>query len=99
MTTHLPPDEESRIIEREVEMGFIHCVGWGGTTRKVLATFQLGSGRKRCTKRYGIRRAIWDAAFGYVSGFRKRDILYFVLTRSLSRQVWAFVAKREGKLQ
>lgn len=65
-------------------------IGLGGTWRAVHTEMELGRGVWR-TPMYGLRRAIWDAAFGYVSGFRKRDILYFVLTRSLSRRFAAWV--------
>lgn len=32
----------------------------------------------------GLRRALWDAAFGWVNGWPARDIAYFIWTRSLS---------------
>lgn len=72
----------------------VHHIGWGGKTRVVKADMNMGVGVFR-TPPYGIRRAIWDAAFGYVSGFRKRDILYYVLTRSLSKRIEAAVIQRE----
>ena len=71
-------------------------VRWGGVTGYLKTDFNMGRGRRRNGKRYGFRRAVWDAAFGYVSGFPKRDILYFVLTRSLSCKVCEFTLRREG---
>lgn len=71
-------------------------VGAGGTIREIATPFDLGYGVMRASKRYGIRRAVWDIAYGYVSGFRKRDIAYFVLTRSLSGRVSRRVMQREG---
>lgn len=73
----------------------IHYVGWGGVTRAVEADFRLGTGASRNMKQYGIRRAIWDAAYGYVSGFRVRDIVYFIITRSLSHAVFIRVLRLE----
>lgn len=57
---------------------------------------ELGRGCFR-TPDYGIRRALWDAAFGYVSGFRKRDIIYYLLTRSLSPRIAARTIAAEQK--
>lgn len=71
---------------RDDRAGIIRHVGWGGRVAKVQTDMQLGRGRRRAPD-YGLRRAVWDAAFGYVSGFRVRDIAYFVLTRSLSERV------------
>lgn len=65
---------------------FVSHVGIGGTTRIVETHMDLGRGVWR-TPEHGLRRAIWDAAFGYVSGFRKRDIAYYVITRSLSERL------------
>lgn len=61
----------------------VDYVGFGGGTRTVETEMSLGRGVWR-TPEYGLRRAVWDAAFGYVSGFRKRDIVYYVVTRSFS---------------
>ncbi len=71
-------------------------VGWGGTHRWVTVDLNLGLGTHRGLPKNGLRRAVWDAAMGYVSGFRKRDILYYVLTRSLSHRVWLWAGAREG---
>jgi hypothetical protein len=43
---------------------------------------ELGLGIPRNTRSWGIRRALFDLAFGYVSGFPVRDIIPFSL-RSL----------------
>lgn len=79
-----------------VSSRFVEHVGWGGTTRTIETDMDMGRGVWR-TPDYGIRCAVWDAAFGYVSGFRKRDILYFLLTRSLSRRIEARVIARETR--
>lgn len=77
--------------------GTMTYVGVGGHIRKINVDFELGQGCWRVANEYGIRRAIWDIAFGYVSGFRKRDIAYYVLTRSLSRIVCESVIEWEAK--
>lgn len=56
-------------------------LGFGGKTRIAETNMDLGLGRFR-TPQYGFRRAFWDICHGYVSGFRKRDIAYYVMTRS-----------------
>jgi len=71
-------------------------VGWGGKTKHVTVDLNLGMGTHRGAPTHGIRRAIWAAAMGYVSGFDKRDILYYILTRTLSRRVEVWAMKREG---
>ena len=71
-------------------------VGWNDKTRSVLTNTDLGRG-VRCKHNYGFRRAVWDAAFGYVNGFQKRDILYYVLTRSLSKRVCKYVLYRNER--
>ena len=70
-------------------------LGWGGKTLTVETNVNLGLGRTR-TPQYGLRRAWWDVCFGYVSGFKWSAILYFVVTRSLSRRVSHWAMKREG---
>lgn len=72
----------------------IDYVGWGGTTRQVVTDCELGRGVRRAPA-YGLRRAVYDAAFGWVSGFRLRDIAYFILTRSLSERVRNWTLDRE----
>lgn len=59
-------------------------VGFGNKDRQIVADFNLGYGIFRAPDR-GFRRAFWDMCFGYVSGFRKRDIFYFILTRSFRK--------------
>ncbi|WP_337004085.1 MULTISPECIES: hypothetical protein [unclassified Microbacterium] len=91
-------DVEARIVVLGAPLNpeEIDHVGWGGVTRTITATVPLGLGVAR-TPDYGIRRAVWDAAFGYVSGFRKRDIAYYLLTRSLSARVAEAVIRWEAK--
>lgn len=74
----------------------IHCVGWGGKTRTLTADFTLGEAHHRPMGDYGLRRALWDIAFGYVSGFRILDIAWFVLTRSLHPRITELALRREG---
>lgn len=74
----------------------ISYVGWGGKHAEVPADFDMGRGHYRDIPAYGLRRAIWDAAYGYVNGFQKRAILYYVLTRSLNRWVCEIAMRREG---
>lgn len=71
-------------------------LGWGGTTKHVTVDLDLGMGTHRGIPTYGLRRVVWAAAMGYVSGFDKRDILYFILTRCLSRRLSIWAMKREG---
>lgn len=85
-------------LDGEFDAHNVDHIGIFGKTRTIRADVELGYGTWR-TPDYGIRRAIWDAAFGYVSGFRKRDIAYYVITRSLSRSfceaVMAWERRRE----
>jgi hypothetical protein len=71
-------------------------IGWNDKIHGVATNCDLGRG-VLCKHGHGIRRAIYDTAFGYVNGFRKRDILYYVLTRSLSKRVWKLVLARNDK--
>jgi len=71
-------------------------VGWGGRALWVQADQPLGYGSARGFPEYGIRRAIWDACFGFVNGFRLSAIVYYVLTRSLNRRVCIWALRREG---
>jgi hypothetical protein len=75
-------------------IGTIRHVGIGGRARVIDADMELGVGVWR-TEREGFRRALWDAAYGYVSGFRGRDIAYFVVTRSFSRRLFYRVVRWE----
>lgn len=78
------------------EMRASEYVGWGGKPESVIPNLKLGVGSTRDLPGYGLRRAVWDAAFGYVSGFRKRAILYYLLTRSLNHRLSIWAMKREG---
>lgn len=71
-------------------------IGWGGRCESVETDLDLGRGSTRGKPRSGLRRAIWDAAYGYVNGFKVTAILYFVLTRSFSRKVAHWAMRREG---
>jgi len=71
-------------------------LGWGGKTLDVTTNIKLGRGWNRGIPRYGLRRVVWDVAFGYVSGFKGSAILYYVLTRSLNRRLSVWAMKREG---
>jgi len=75
----------------------IDYLSWHGVTKTLPSTdMDMGRGSFRNLPQYGLRRAIWDAAFGYVSGFPKRDIVYYILTRSLSKSLSVYAMKREG---
>jgi hypothetical protein len=78
-------------------LGPMTYVGFGGRTRTIQTDFYLGRGVFRVERHRGLRRAIWDAAYGYVSGFRKRDIAYYLVTRSLSFRVFVAVLKWERR--
>lgn len=71
----------------------LHSVGWGGKYVSMPADVILGVGRMRNVPRRGFRLAVWDVAFGYVSGFRKRDILWYVIQCSFSSRL----AKRHSR--
>jgi hypothetical protein len=71
-------------------------VAWGGKTGQLSADINLGYGHSRNVPAHGIRRAIWDSAFGYVNGFPLSAILYYALTRSLNRRLSVWAMKREG---
>lgn len=73
-------------------------VAWGGGTAAVRTDMDLGRGVFAKTE-YGIRRAVWDIAFGIVSGFRARDIAYYVLTRSLHPSIENLALRREARLR
>lgn len=57
----------------------------GSTGEYVGPLIELGQGIPRPMRDHGLRRAIFDLAFGYVSGFPLRDILPFAF-RSLFPQ-------------
>lgn len=77
----------------------IQHLGFGGRSRVIESDIDLGRGRLRIDpNRHGFRMAVWDAAFGYVSGFRVRDIAYYIATRSLSSRVQTWALAREAHL-
>lgn len=74
----------------------LNYVGWGGRREQAVAEVDLGFGIKRKpTAPYGLRRAAYDLAFGYVNGFKPSAIAYYVLTRSLSQRIWHYAYFRE----
>jgi hypothetical protein len=74
----------------------INHIGWGGKITYVADDFDMGRGAYRNVPAFGIRRAIWDAAYGWVNGFRLSSIVYYVCTRSLSQNVMRWALRREG---
>ena len=42
-------------------------------------------GRSSMNNFHGPRRFVWDLTYGYVNGYPKRDILYYLLTRVLRK--------------
>lgn len=68
----------------------MNYVAWGGKTASIPAPFELGIAAAPPAQRYGPRRALWDAAYGYVNGFPASAIAYYLLTRSISRRVWVW---------
>jgi hypothetical protein len=95
VTATFYPEAQVTYLDGPFDPMEVNYLGWGGTHRTVTADMDLGVGVFR-TAQYGLRRAIWDAAFGYVSGFRKRDIAYYIVTRSLSERIANRVMARES---
>lgn len=71
-------------------------VGWNGRKETVTTDMNLGRGSTRGLPQHGLRRALWDASYGYINGFKPSAILYFVLTRSLNARVQRYALQREG---
>lgn len=68
-------------------IGTLTHIGWGGDVKEVTGRMSyLGYdyGRNSRTPTKGFRRAVYDFCFGYVSGFAVKDIIWYVLTRSLN---------------
>lgn len=61
--------------------------GWGDRPREYTGDLRyLGWGVPRPRAERGTwRRIVWDLAFGYVSGFPKRDIVWYVWKVSIRR--------------
>lgn len=74
----------------------VSYVAWGGGHGDLPADLYLGRGHSRNVPAYGIRRVLWDSAFGYVNGFPLSAILYYAITRSLNRRLSVWAMKREG---
>lgn len=70
----------------------------GGQVGRLRSTGDLGitASPRIAMRTYGPRQAVWDIAFGYVSGFPAGAIAYFVLTRSLSERLSRWAIRREG---
>lgn len=65
----------------------MQCVGPKGETLAIPGPYiDLGIGKRRCKKPFGLRRALWDFCYGYVSGFPVHAIFYYIWTRSLSEK-------------
>lgn len=73
----------------------ISYVGWGSRTRTVRCDIELGLGVRRRGGR--LSSLVWVASMGFVSGFRKRDIVYYLLTRELSERIWRRVMAWEQR--
>jgi hypothetical protein len=84
------------VLGGKVEPRDSQYLGWGGKTKHVTVDLNLGMGTHRRAKVYGLRRMVWAAAMGYVSGFQKRDILYYLLTRCVSPRISQWAMEREG---
>lgn len=81
----------------ELQPRTVSWVKADGTTAEAPAIFNLGwAARGIPPKEYGLRRALWDIAFGHVSGFPLRDIAYYVRTRSFSRRIERNAIEREA---
>jgi len=74
----------------------VSYVRWGGKSASGEAQFALGYGLRPIPTKHGPRRALFDIAFGYASGFPTSAIAYYVLTRSLNSRIERWAMKREG---
>lgn len=74
----------------------IQFVGWGGKTARRPTTWHLGWTTADTSKLRGVRRAIFDVAYGIVNGFPASAILYYILTRDTHPAVLHWAWKREG---
>lgn len=99
-----PLDDGTKVVTymfdriRDIDNAEVHCVGWGNKTVAIPGPYlHLGFGKRRAPS-FGLRRAFWDMCYGYVSGFRKRDILYYILTRSLSRRIQDHFVKQKHQM-
>lgn len=77
--------------DKTVEGDLIEYIGWKDADATIVAQQYLGWGQLRNTPAYGFRRAVYDFCFGYVSGFKLKDILYYLLTRSFSSTIWHYI--------
>lgn len=73
-----------RTYSPDVRLRTVGCIGFFGEPTEIVTDHELGRGRwYRGNPDSLITRLIYDAAWGYVSGFNKRDIAYYIVTRSL----------------
>lgn len=71
-------------------------IKWGGGRDSAPAVVDLGYGIRPFPEGYGLRKALWDAAYGYINGFPITAIAYYTLTRSLHWRIHRWAMKREG---
>lgn len=65
--------------------GQIPHIGFRDRERIASGTLvHLGIGIERGAPEHGLRRALEDFCHGYLAGFRVRDILFYICTRSLN---------------
>ena len=75
-----PTDDDGDWILVTVDAGIksdFSSLGYAHLPRK--------NGRSSTDNFHGPRRFVWDLTFGYVNGYPKRDILYYLLTRVLRK--------------
>lgn len=77
----------------------IAYVTWGGRRHTATPAFDLGHSLKNpsALPRHGLRRAIYDIAYGHVNGFPATAIAYYALTRSISERVWRWTYRAEQR--
>lgn len=64
--------------------GDMQWIRWNGRTGRYDGDLiELGQGIPRKMREWGLRRALFDLAYGYTSGFPVRDIIPFALRRLL----------------
>lgn len=92
----------ARQRNRTGEQGYISHIGWDEEDRTAtgpLVRLGYGAGRWDTLPRHGFRRAVWDFCLGYVSGFAVKDILYYILTRSLDARKSPYYKRRQQHIR
>ncbi len=89
-------DQAEEAICAVRKFGPVPWIKWGGGTDSAPAVVDLGYGIKPFPEGYGLRKALWDAAYGYINGFPITAIAYYTLTRSLHWRIHRWAMKREG---